>query len=79
MSWIDEINKEAEEVYLLGQQNPGVCEFCARSVEHIFVIPSQTSYIDEERNADKEVCLDCAIGYTEDIEERWRDYYRDRL
>lgn len=79
MSYIDAINEEAEEVYLLGLQVPGRCECCERDVEHIFVTPSQTLYQDDEANADRNLCLDCAIWYTEDIEERWREYYSGRL
>jgi hypothetical protein len=74
--WLDE---EAEEVYLLGNAKPGICECCGREVEHIFATPSQTMYEDDERNKDQMLCLDCSIWYTEEIEERWREYWGSRL
>lgn len=71
----DWLVEEAERVYLLGLNCPGTC-MCGREVEHLFATPSQTLYHgDDEANADKMLCLDCSVDYTEMMDQQWRDYY----
>ena len=74
----DWLVEEAERVYLLGLNCPGTC-LCGRDVEHLFETPSRTFYDwngeGEDPNADKMLCLDCSIDYSEMMEDRWREYY----
>jgi hypothetical protein len=74
----DWLIEEAEEAYLLGFSRPGTC-MCGRDVEHLFATPSRTMYQwdgeGEDPNADKDLCLDCSIEYSEIMEDPWREYY----
>ncbi len=85
LSILDCINEFAFEVDVLNHHD-GVsrtCQWCGVTSHRVLNIPSQTMYVwdgkGDDPNADKMLCVECAITYTEDMNYQWDEYYRGRL
>lgn len=84
---LDYINELAFDIDVLGSwTGPRTCEGCGVISHRVIDCPSQTQYcVDDDvpngpdPNADKILCIECAIRYTEDMNAQWAEYYSGLL
>jgi hypothetical protein len=77
---IDWLNQEAEEIRLLGRDNPvRTCERCDHVGKDVVDCPSQTQYpwdgTGDDPNRDHVLCIECAIEITEQMNYQWSEYW----
>lgn len=83
MSFKDHIDEIALEIDLLGSGEERTCEWCGVTSKRVIDTPSQTMYQwdgqGDDPNRHKQLCIECAVEYTYNIEAQWAEYYSGRL
>jgi len=77
---LKDLTERLSKHYLLGDSEEArICECCGTSSPLVAPCCSHTRYVwdgtGENPNRDRLLCPDCAIEYTEEMEDKWNEYY----